>query len=83
MYPSSSPNSGPALVNIFSLVIPCKYAHEMSDTLHAKPFNSPKKNPSLTVSIPTTPEYMSSFPRVVQFSPATSLALCRLSYFTS
>ena len=76
-------NSCPATMYTFSLVFPYKKAFPISAAQMSRWFMAAIRNPIRTVSIPTTPEYMSSLGGSVRCPPATSLAFLLRSNLTS
>jgi hypothetical protein len=74
-HPSSSLNSGPAIMNTFSFVKDSKYALPTSAPYVVNPFNSPAKIVNLRLLRDTTLEYTLSSGTSVRCPPATNLAL--------
>ena len=83
VWPSLSPNSGPAMICTFSWVFASKYAFPISVAHSFRSFSSAKKRTILKPLKDTTPEYTLVNGISVLCPSATNLALCLPSCFIS
>ena len=77
MYPFSEPNSGPAMVQIFSRIGAVRYAFCMSQPSTFKSFSATIMKSIRTESLDTTEEYVMLEGTSVTCPPATILAFRR------